>query len=151
MNVMSSSKDLIDAAPEDVGMSSARLANLTRLMQGYVDEGKLAGAITLVARRDRVVHFETYGMADIESGRGMQPDTIFRIASMTKPIVSVALMTLYEEGTSNSTCRFMSLSRRFEIPRSSLEGLQKRTTSGLLHVLSLSVTSSLIRPDLKRS
>jgi len=88
----------IEAKPEDVGMSSRRLQNVTRLVQSYIDDGKYAGAISLVARRDKVVHFETYGMMDAEAGRPMQPDTIFRIASMTKPIASVALMTLYEEG-----------------------------------------------------
>ena len=86
------------AAPEDVGMSSTRLANLTRLVQGYIDDGKLAGAVSLVARHDKVVHFETYGMQDAEASRPMQPDTLFRIASMTKPIASVALMSLYEDG-----------------------------------------------------
>lgn len=98
MTTVSPSRDLIEAKPEDVGMSSKRLQNVTRLVQGYIDEGKYAGAISLVARRDKVVHFETYGMMDAEAGRPMQLDTIFRIASMTKPIASVALMTLYEEG-----------------------------------------------------
>jgi CubicO group peptidase (beta-lactamase class C family) len=88
----------IQAEPEAVGLSSARLKNVTRLVQGYIDSGRLAGAMSLVARRDQVVHCETYGQADLETGRPMTPDTIFRIYSMTKPIASVALMTLYEEG-----------------------------------------------------
>jgi CubicO group peptidase (beta-lactamase class C family) len=88
----------IEAEPEDVGLSSARLGNVTRLVQGYVDGGKIPGAISLVARRGRVVHFETYGKADAETDKPMTADTIFRIYSMTKPIASVALMTLYEEG-----------------------------------------------------
>ncbi|RLT35687.1 MAG: class A beta-lactamase-related serine hydrolase [Chloroflexi bacterium] len=88
----------IEATPESVGMSSSRLANVTRLVQRYIDDGKYAGAITLVARRDKVVHFETYGKLDAEAGTSMRPDAIFRLASMTKPIVSVALMSLYEEG-----------------------------------------------------
>ena len=88
----------IEAEPEDVGLSSARLGNLTRLVQGYVDAGKLPGAISLVARRGKLVHFETYGKADVDAGKPMAADTIFRIYSMTKPIASVALMTLYEEG-----------------------------------------------------
>jgi CubicO group peptidase (beta-lactamase class C family) len=79
-------------------MSSRRLDRLTALVQRYVDERRLAGAITMVARRDRLVHLETYGLADDEAGRPMQPDAIFRLASMTKPIMSVGLMTLYEEG-----------------------------------------------------
>ena len=91
-------RHLIEAAPEDVGMSSARLENLTRLVQGYVDGGKIPGAISLVARRGKVVHFQTFGRMDAEADRPMSWDTIFRIYSMTKPIASVALMTLYEEG-----------------------------------------------------
>ena len=89
---------LIEAAPEDVGMSSARLENVSKLVQGYIDDRKLAGAISMVARRGRVVHFETYGNMDAEAAKPMATDTIFRMYSMTKPIASVALMTLYEEG-----------------------------------------------------
>ena len=87
-----------DAAPEEVGLSSARLGNLTRLVQRYVDGGRIPGAIALVARRGKVVHFDTIGRMDAEAGTPMAPDTIFRIYSMTKPIASVALITLYEEG-----------------------------------------------------
>lgn len=88
----------VEADPEDVGMSSAGLANVSQLVQGYVDDGKYPGAICLVARRGKVVHSVTYGDMDVERGKPMRPDTIFRIFSMTKPIASVALMTLYEEG-----------------------------------------------------
>lgn len=67
-------------------------------MQAYVDQKKLPGVITLVSRRGKVVHFERFGLMDIESNKPMQADTIFRIYSMTKPITSVAMMMLYEEG-----------------------------------------------------
>jgi CubicO group peptidase (beta-lactamase class C family) len=89
---------LLDAAPEDVGMSSARLRNTTGLVQRYIDDRKLPGALSLVARRGKVVHFETYGNMDDARQKPVQPDTIFRFYSMTKPIVSVGLMMLYEEG-----------------------------------------------------
>src|SRR5262245_36906634 len=89
---------LVEAAPEAVGMSSARLRNVSRVVQRYIDEQKLPGAISLVARRDQVVHFELYGEMDAERNTPMRADTIFRFYSMTKPIASVALMTLYEEG-----------------------------------------------------
>jgi CubicO group peptidase (beta-lactamase class C family) len=89
---------LLDAAPEDVGMSSARLGNVTRLVQRYIDDKKLPGALSLVARHGKVVHFETYGSMDDARQKPVQPDTIFRFYSMTKPIVSVGLMMLYEEG-----------------------------------------------------
>ena len=87
-----------EAAPEEVGLSSNGMARLSRHIQGYVDDGRLPGAISVVARHGKIVHFETYGERDVETGKAIEPDTIFRIYSMTKPIVSIALMTLYEEG-----------------------------------------------------
>ena len=92
------SETSIEAAPEDVGMSSARLDNVTRLVQRYIDEQKFPGAISLVARHGKVVHFETYGSMDAERHQPMRSDAIFRFYSMTKPIASVGLMMLYEEG-----------------------------------------------------
>ena len=86
------------AAADEVGMSAARLERLDRVMQGYVDRREVAGAVSLVARRGKVVHFSTFGNRDAEAGAPMGHDTIFRIASMTKPVASVALMMLYEEG-----------------------------------------------------
>src|SRR3990172_3636247 len=90
--------DRIEARPEEVGVSSERLERLTRLVQGWVDERRIPGAISVVARRGKVVHFETFGSMDDEAGKPMRADAIFRIYSMTKPIVSLALMLLYEEG-----------------------------------------------------
>lgn len=89
---------LVEAAPEHVGMSTNGLLNLSRLVASYVDGQKFPGAISLVARRGEVVHFETYGNLDNERRKPMRPDTIFRFYSMTKPIASVGLMMLYEEG-----------------------------------------------------
>ena len=86
------------AEPETVGMSSERLERLDSVMQGYVDRNEVAGVVTLVARRGKVVHFSVRGQRDVENGAPMNHDAIFRIASMTKPIASVALMMLYEEG-----------------------------------------------------
>lgn len=86
------------AVPEDMGMSARGLGNLTALVQRYVDDGKYPGALSLVVRYDHVVHCETYGLMDAERHRPVRPDTIFRIYSMTKPIASVALMMLYEQG-----------------------------------------------------
>jgi CubicO group peptidase (beta-lactamase class C family) len=86
------------AEAEEVGMSSQRLERIRSLTQVYVDEEKLPGVSTLVARRGKVVHFEQVGMMDIEAGKKMLPDTIFRMYSMTKPITGVAVMILYEEG-----------------------------------------------------
>ncbi len=84
--------------PEAVGLSSERLLRINRVMQGYVDDGKVAGIVTAVARRGKVAHFECFGMGDIEAGRPMETHSIFRIFSMSKPITSTAVMMLYEEG-----------------------------------------------------
>ena len=84
--------------PEEVGFASQRLARIKTKMQRYVDEQKLAGISTLITRRGNVVHFEQVGMADVEAGTPIAADTIFRIYSMTKPITSVAVLMLLEEG-----------------------------------------------------
>lgn len=80
------------------GLSEARLERLDTVVQGYVDDQAIAGAVSLIARRGRQVHLQSYGMADRDDGTPMRPDTIVRIASMTKPITSVAVLMLYEEG-----------------------------------------------------
>lgn len=86
------------AAPEDVGISPDRLDRVNDMMAKYVDEGKIAGAISLIARKGKVVHFEAMGSRNASTGEPMELDTIVRIYSMSKPITSVALMMLYEEG-----------------------------------------------------
>ncbi len=83
---------------EDLGLSAARLVKIDLLTQKYIDEGKLPGTITLVSRHGKIAHFECQGRMDIEADKPMEEDTIFRIYSMSKPITSVALMMLYEDG-----------------------------------------------------
>ena len=85
-------------APEAVGLSGPRLDRLTEAMQAYVDDGRLAGAVVLVARRGRVAYLRSFGQRDIESGSPMSDDAIFRIASQTKAIISTGVMVLQEEG-----------------------------------------------------
>jgi CubicO group peptidase (beta-lactamase class C family) len=92
------SKDLPSAKPEDVGLSSERLARMDRLIHTYVDAGRTPGVVTLIARHGKVVHVDAYGKADLASGRATRADDVFRMYSMTKPITSVALLMLYEEG-----------------------------------------------------
>ncbi len=84
--------------PEEVGFSASRLSRIGTWMQGYIDQNKLAGTIAMVARYGKVTYLERFGMMDLEAAKPMQFDTIFRIYSMTKPIASVALMMLFEEG-----------------------------------------------------
>jgi CubicO group peptidase (beta-lactamase class C family) len=87
---------LLTSNPEEVGLSKERIDRIEPFMQSYIDEHKLPGMITMVARKGKIVHFEKYGIMDID--KPMELNTIFRIASMTKPITSVAVMMLYEEG-----------------------------------------------------
>lgn len=86
------------AAPASVGMSAEGLKGIDQAMHGLVDQGRLAGVTTLVARHGKVVHFDAYGVQDVNSKTPMQRETIFRIASMTKPVTGVAMMILFEEG-----------------------------------------------------
>ena len=86
------------AVPEDVGISTSRLGRITPVMQGYVDNGKIPSALTMIARDGKLVHFEKFGRQDIGAAKPIQFDTIFRLYSMTKPITSIAVMMLYEEG-----------------------------------------------------
>ena len=90
--------DLPMGEPEEVGMSSGRLQRLNAAMQRYIDANQLAGTVTLIARHGKVVHLEAQGWRHKEANEAMTADTIFTIMSMTKPIVSVGLMMLYEEG-----------------------------------------------------
>ena len=84
--------------PESVGLSSTRLARIDEWRRRLVDDGKLAGATTLVFRRGKVAHFGVSGLADLARRTPMAEETIHRIYSMTKPLTSVAIMMLYEEG-----------------------------------------------------
>jgi len=86
------------AAPESVGLSGDRLAQLSERMQPYVEDDKVAGLMTMVYRRGEIAHYETYGQRDRQTGAPMTPNTLFRIYSMTKPITTVAALMLYEEG-----------------------------------------------------
>lgn len=85
-------------APEKHGFSSDQFGRLDAHMQQYVDEGKLAGLITLVAHQGDVLHFASHGMQDLAAQKPMPKDGIFRIASMTKPFATVALLMLQEDG-----------------------------------------------------
>jgi CubicO group peptidase (beta-lactamase class C family) len=86
------------AVPEDIGLSSARLARLGTVIAGEIERGRVPGAVALVARRGRVGYFESFGQRDAAAGAPMAKDAIFRIYSMTKPITSVAAMMLWEDG-----------------------------------------------------
>ncbi|HJN96316.1 MAG TPA: serine hydrolase domain-containing protein [Gammaproteobacteria bacterium] len=96
--VRDSSSALELVAAEAAGMDTSRLDRVTAAMQGFVDDGLLAGVVTMAARDNKIVHFESVGYRDLEAQAPMTNDAIFRIYSMSKPITGVALMVLYEEG-----------------------------------------------------
>lgn len=85
-------------SPEGVGLSSERLERIGRNIQKSIDENRIAGAVSLVARHGQIAYFKAFGMANRENRTPMRTDHIFRICSMTKPVTSVAVMMLYEEG-----------------------------------------------------
>ncbi len=85
-------------SPDQVGLSSAQMSRLHACMQAYVDNGQLAGIQTLLLRHDQVCYFESHGWQNLAQEQALAADTIFRIYSMTKPIVSVAVMALHEAG-----------------------------------------------------
>ena len=85
-------------SPEKVGLSSERLNRIGSVMNVFIDSGKIPGMVTMVLRHGKVAYFEAFGNMDIEANKKMTRDAIFRIASMSKAITSVAIMTLYEEG-----------------------------------------------------
>ncbi len=84
--------------PEAVGLSSQRLERLGAILQADIEQGKIPGAVVLVARRGKIAYFESFGMRDKEAKAPMKKDAIFRIYSMTKPIVTVGAMLLNQEG-----------------------------------------------------
>jgi len=85
------------AKPEEAGFSSERLQRIHQMLQRRIDAHDIAGAVTLVARNGRIVHFETHGLMDLETSKPMARDAIFRMASMSKPITGTAIMMLAEE------------------------------------------------------
>jgi CubicO group peptidase (beta-lactamase class C family) len=92
---------LREGAPASAGVSAERLERIDRFIQGYIDRGQLNGATALVARKGTIVYHKAFGFSNLEQRTPMQRNQIFRIASMTKPVVSVAAMMLYEEGKFN--------------------------------------------------
>ena len=95
---LAQAQGLPTATPEEVGLSSSRLARATELVKGEIAKGRYPGAVALVARRGKVAYFEALGQRDPQSGAPMTRDAIFRLYSMTKPFTSVAAMMLVEDG-----------------------------------------------------
>ena len=83
---------------EDVGLSTERLKRIGEAVERHIAAGNVAGAVTLVARRGKIAHFEAHGVMDVDTKKPMAKDNLFRLASMSKPITGVAVMMLVEEG-----------------------------------------------------
>lgn len=90
------STELLNALPEDVGMSSERLGSIDSHFEDFINREKIKGAVAMVARRGKVVYFKAFG--EMDEGKPMQKNTIFRICSMSKPITAAAVMMLWEKG-----------------------------------------------------
>ena len=86
------------AKPEEVGLSSERLTRVAELVQRHIAAGSFSGAVTLVARNGRIAHHEAYGLMDVDARKPMVKDGIFRIMSMTKPVIGVSILMMMEEG-----------------------------------------------------
>lgn len=125
--------------PEKLGFSAMRLNRITRMLQRYVDEGKLAGMSAAVVRHSELAYRQCIGQMDIASGTPMRPDTLFRIFSMTKPITSVALMMLYEEGRFHLTdpvSRFIPGFEKVQVYASNGKATKLEREIEIHHVLS---------------
>ncbi|HZO98739.1 MAG TPA: serine hydrolase domain-containing protein [Terriglobia bacterium] len=98
LTLLAANKASLLATPESVGLSSERLERIGSVIQRGIDDGRLAGGVSLVARHGKIAYLKAFGMADKDAKKPMRTDSIFRICSMSKPITSVAVMMLYEEG-----------------------------------------------------
>ena len=123
--------DVPRGTPDEVGLSAERLTRINDVVQRAMDDQAISGAVTLVARRGKIAHFEAQGLMDIEDGTPMQQDTIFPIASMTKPITGVAVLMLVEEGRVRLTDPVSRFIPEFADPQMAVwQGTSNRRTQG---------------------
>ena len=92
---------LIEANPENVGMSSERLERITELSKEYINDFNIPGIVTIVSRKGKIVYYNAFGKRDVQGETKLLKDDLFRIYSMTKPVTAVAIMQLYEQGKFN--------------------------------------------------
>ena len=95
---MTTTIELPHGTPEEVGMSGERLNQVRDVVQEFIDEGRIQGAVVGVARRGKVVYFAAQGVSNVKTQAPMQADAMFHMASSTKPILGVAAMMMIEEG-----------------------------------------------------
>jgi CubicO group peptidase (beta-lactamase class C family) len=124
--LLAAAQSLSPASPEQVGMSSQRLAKIATVLKKEIDEGRLPGAVVAVARKGKLVYFESFGSRDKASNTPMTKDSIFRIYSMTKPLVSVAAMLLVEDGSIQLTdpvSKYLPAFAKTQVSVASLNGI----------------------------
>ena len=126
---------LPSAAPEEVGLSAQRLDRMTAAMQRYVDNGELAGMVVMVARKGKLVYQHSFGMQDKAHGVPMALDSIFRLYSMTKPVVSVAAMMLVEEGRLSLDEPISKYLPEFKDMKVAIEGYDPATGAQTYHTV----------------
>jgi CubicO group peptidase (beta-lactamase class C family) len=112
------------AKPEEVGLSSERLQRIHEMVMRHVEAGDISGAVTMVARRGRVVHFEAHGLMDIEAKKPMTKDALFRLASSSKPVTATAILMLMEEGKLKLTDPVAKYIPEFKNSRVALEAVR---------------------------
>jgi CubicO group peptidase (beta-lactamase class C family) len=125
----------VAASPESVGLSSPRLAHLGAVMREYAESGKVAGLVTLVLRHGKVAQFESYGQQDLEQHLPMQKDTVFRIASQSKAVTSVAILMLMEDGKlllGDPVSRFIPAFKRTTVALAPKQGAPPDTPVGIV-------------------
>lgn len=91
-------QDLPMANPDEVGLSPGRLQRIDKAVSQHIEENHIAGAVTMIGRKGKIVWYASHGSMDKELGKAMQKDAIFQLASMTKPLTATAVMMLYEQG-----------------------------------------------------
>jgi CubicO group peptidase (beta-lactamase class C family) len=135
--------------PEELGFSSARLERVTELMQRHIDAGTFSGSVTLIARNGRVAHLRAQGLMDIEAKRPMRTDAVFRIMSMTKPVVALSIQMLVEEGKLRLTdpvARFIPELRELSVVVPNTDGITPPAPTGITLAPSPSRTVVAMRP-----
>lgn len=138
------------ARPEDVGFSTERLRRVPETIQRHIDAGNITGAVTLVASRGRIAHFQAHGVMDLDSKRPMAKDSVFRIMSMTKPVTAVAVMMLEEEGklrVTDPVSTFIPEFKQLKVGADLVSATREITVSDLLTHTSGMVSSVERKPD----
>lgn len=132
---------------EEVGLSGERLKRLSQVMKAGVDKGEIPGAVVLIGRNGKVAYLEAFGFRDRETKAPMKADAIFRIASMTKPVVSLAIMMLAEEGKlsiGHPVSRYLPAFKDLQV------GVEKRNGDGSVEVVRQPMQREMTVQDLLR-